>query len=70
MTVDDAGYAGAVIVANPGPHTGKTYHITGPAFSSAEQAAALSAATGKTIEYVQVRHPRSRRWAWGGGVWT
>ena len=55
VTVDDAGYAGAVIVANPGPHTGKTYHITGPAFSSAEQAAALSAATGKTIEYVQVR---------------
>jgi uncharacterized protein YbjT (DUF2867 family) len=50
----DTGRVGAAVVASDG-HEGKTYTVTGPAgVGFAQVAEALSAATGRTIEYVDV----------------
>ncbi len=54
VTTDNAGEAGAVIVANPGPHTGKVYNLVGPAYTNADLAAAFTATLGKPIEFVEV----------------
>ena len=54
VSVEDAGEAGAVIVANPAKHVGKTYTIAGPLYSHADLAAAFTASTGKPVQYVQV----------------
>ncbi len=50
----DIAAAALKALTEPG-HEGKTYHLTGPeALSSAEQAAKLSAALGRTINYVNL----------------
>jgi uncharacterized protein YbjT (DUF2867 family) len=51
----DVGAAAAVILANPAPHIGKVYELTGPAsLTIAEIAHEFSAALGRTINYVNV----------------
>ncbi|GAA1770677.1 NAD(P)H-binding protein [Luedemannella helvata] len=53
---DDVADVAAAILADPGPHAGRTYDVTGPvAFTLAEAAGALTAATGRIITY----HPES-----------
>jgi len=43
----------AVILANPGPHIGKTYDLTGPQVADMNEVAnAFSAALGREIRYV------------------
>jgi len=50
----DTGRVGAAVVASDG-HEGRTYTVTGPEkVGFAQVAGALSAATGRTIEYVDV----------------
>ena len=50
----DTGRVGAAVVAGDG-HEGKTYTVTGPErVGFAQVAEALSAATGRTIEYIDV----------------
>jgi uncharacterized protein YbjT (DUF2867 family) len=45
----------AAILANPGPHAGKTYTLTGPAaVTMAQVAAAIGEALGKPVTYVPV----------------
>jgi NAD(P)H dehydrogenase (quinone) len=60
VTTDNAGEAGAVVVANPRPHVGKTYNVVGPAYTNADLAAAFTAALGKPVEYVQVSYEAAR----------
>ncbi len=54
VSVEDAGEAGATILANPAPHYSTIYHVVSPLYTHAELAAAFTASTGKTVEYVQV----------------
>lgn len=45
----------AAILANPAPHAGKTYTLTGPtAFTYGELAAAIGEAIGKPVKYVAI----------------
>jgi len=51
----DVGIAAAVVLANPGPHVGKIYDLTGPqSLTMAEYAQEFSGALGRTIRYVNV----------------
>jgi uncharacterized protein YbjT (DUF2867 family) len=51
----DVGAAAAVVLANPGPHIGKVYDLTGPqSLTMAEFAQEFSGALGRTIQYVDV----------------
>lgn len=55
IDVADIGASVAAILANPGPHAGKTYTLTGPAAISMHQlAAAIGEAIGKPVKYVPV----------------
>ena len=51
----DVGVAAAAVLANPEPHIGKTYDLTGPqSLTIAEYAQAFSGALGRTIQYINV----------------
>jgi uncharacterized protein YbjT (DUF2867 family) len=51
----DVGAAAAVVLANPEPHIGKVYELTGPeSLTMTEFAQQFSAALGRTIRYVNV----------------
>jgi len=51
----DAGAAAATVLANPEPHIGKVYDLTGPqSLTMAELAQEFSGALGRTIKYVNV----------------
>jgi uncharacterized protein YbjT (DUF2867 family) len=51
----DVGAAAAVVVANPAPHIGKVYELTGPeSVTMTEYAKELSGALGRTIQYMNV----------------
>jgi uncharacterized protein YbjT (DUF2867 family) len=51
----DVGAAAAVVLANPEPHIGKIYELTGPqSLTMAEFAQEFSSALGRTIQYVNV----------------
>jgi uncharacterized protein YbjT (DUF2867 family) len=51
----DVGAAAAVVLANPEPHIGKFYDLTGPrSLTMAEHARELSGALGRTIQYINV----------------
>jgi uncharacterized protein YbjT (DUF2867 family) len=51
----DAGAAAATVLANPEPHIGKVYDLTGPqSLTMAELAQEFSGALGRTIQYVNV----------------
>jgi uncharacterized protein YbjT (DUF2867 family) len=51
----DVGAAAAAVLANPGPHLGKVYELTGPqSLTMAQFAQELSGALGRTIRYVDV----------------
>ncbi|WP_295999249.1 NAD(P)H-binding protein [Rugamonas sp.] len=51
----DVGAAAAVVLADPAPHIGKVYELTGPAsLTLAEIAQQFSIALGRTIDYVNV----------------
>jgi uncharacterized protein YbjT (DUF2867 family) len=51
----DVGAAAANVLANPGPHIGKVYELTGPqSLTMAELAQEFSDALGRTIQYVNV----------------
>jgi uncharacterized protein YbjT (DUF2867 family) len=51
----DVGAAAAAVLANPGPHIGKVYELTGPqSLTMAELAQEFSGALGRTIQYVNV----------------
>lgn len=54
VTTDNAGEAAATILVAPAAHTGHIYTISSPHFTYNDLAAALSASTGKTVEYVQL----------------
>lgn len=60
VAVQDAADAAATILSNPNPHKGKTYNITGPAYSHADLSSAFTTALGKTVEYVQVPYDAAR----------
>ena len=60
MTVQDVAEAATAILATPATHAGRTYNITGPAYSHAELAAAFSASLGKPVEYVRVPYEGAR----------
>ena len=51
----DVGAAAAAVLANPEPHIGKVYDLTGPqSLTMAEFAQEFSGALGRTIQYVNV----------------
>src|ERR1700737_2237013 len=51
----DVGAAAATVLANPEPHIGKVYDLTGPqSLTMAELAQEFSGALGRTIQYVNV----------------
>jgi uncharacterized protein YbjT (DUF2867 family) len=51
----DVGVAAATVLANPEPHIGKVYDMTGPqSLTMVEIAQEFSGALGRTIEYVDV----------------
>ena len=51
----DVGAAAAAVLANPEPHTGKVYELTGPqSLTMAQYAQEFSSALGRTIRYVDV----------------
>ena len=55
VDVRDIGTSVAAILANPAPHAGKTYTLTGPTTVGMDQvASALSEALGKPVKYVPV----------------
>jgi uncharacterized protein YbjT (DUF2867 family) len=61
IDVDDIAEIAAAVLTGPG-HEGKTYPLTGPeALTMAEVAEKLSAATGKTIRYVNVAPEDARK---------
>jgi uncharacterized protein YbjT (DUF2867 family) len=52
---DDVGAAAAAMLANPEPHIGKVYELTGPqSLTMAQFAQEFSGALGRTIQYVDV----------------
>jgi uncharacterized protein YbjT (DUF2867 family) len=54
----DVGAAAAAVLANPEPHLGKVYDLTGPqSLTMAELAQEFSGALGRTIHYVNVPPP-------------
>jgi uncharacterized protein YbjT (DUF2867 family) len=51
----DVGAAAAAVLANPAPHIGQVYELTGPqSLTMAELAQEFSGALGRTIQYVNV----------------
>ena len=55
IAASDVGAAAAAVLANPGPHIGKVYELTGPeSLTMAEYAQEFSSALGRTIKYVSV----------------
>ena len=51
----DVGAAAAVVLANPGPHIGKIYDLTGPqSLTMTQYAQEFSSALGRTIKYINV----------------
>ena len=51
----DVGAAAAAVLANPEPHIGKVYDLTGPqSLTMAQFAQEFSGALGRTIQYVNV----------------
>jgi uncharacterized protein YbjT (DUF2867 family) len=51
----DVGALAAVVLANPEPHIGKVYDLTGPqSLTMAEHAQEFSGALGRTIQYINV----------------
>jgi uncharacterized protein YbjT (DUF2867 family) len=51
----DVGVAAAAVLANPEPHIGKVYELTGPeSLTMAQYAQEFSRALGRTIHYVNV----------------
>jgi uncharacterized protein YbjT (DUF2867 family) len=51
----DVGAAAAAVLANPQPHIGKVYELTGPqSLTMTELAQEFSSALGRTIQYVNV----------------
>jgi uncharacterized protein YbjT (DUF2867 family) len=51
----DVGVAAAVVLANPEPHIGKIYDLTGPqSLTMTQYAQEFSSALGRTIKYVNV----------------
>src|SRR4029079_17995099 len=49
----DVGVAAAAVLANPEPHIGKIYELTGPqSLTMAQYAEEFSRALGRTIQYV------------------
>jgi uncharacterized protein YbjT (DUF2867 family) len=55
IAADDVGAAAAAVLANPEPHIGKAYDLTGPqSLTMAEIAQEFSRALGRTIHYVNV----------------
>ncbi len=58
VDVRDIAASVAAILANPAPHAGKTYTLTGPAAVSLHQfAAAVSEAIGKPVKYQPIPVP-------------
>lgn len=58
IDVRDIGASAASILANPAPHAGKTYTLTGPAAIGIDRAAAAIGDTiGKPVKYVPVPVP-------------
>jgi uncharacterized protein YbjT (DUF2867 family) len=61
IDIGDLAEIAAIVLTNPG-HEGKIYPLTGPeALTMTEVAERLSAATGKTIKYINVPPRTSRR---------
>ncbi|SEN10851.1 Uncharacterized conserved protein YbjT, contains NAD(P)-binding and DUF2867 domains [Luteibacter sp. UNCMF331Sha3.1] len=55
IAAQDVARAIAAVAADPGPHIGRTYHLTGPVSQDMHAiAAGFSAALGRTIEYANV----------------
>ena len=54
IDVRDVGAAAARVLADPAPHAGKTYTLTGAPVSLAQVAAAIGEALGKPVKYVPV----------------
>lgn len=55
IAADDVGAAAATVLANPEPHIGKIYDLTGPqSLTMVELAQEFSSALGRTIQYVDV----------------
>jgi uncharacterized protein YbjT (DUF2867 family) len=55
VDVRDIAAAAAVVLADPAPHEGRTYDLTGPeALTEAEQMALISQELGRPVQYVDV----------------
>jgi uncharacterized protein YbjT (DUF2867 family) len=67
VAVSDIGDAFASILANPGPHAGKTYTLTSSPVSHAQIAAAFGKVTGKQVDYVQVPYDAAKQSFVGAG---
>jgi uncharacterized protein YbjT (DUF2867 family) len=61
VTLQDVGDAAAVILSNPAPHAFRTYNLSGPHYTNAELAAALTTALGRPIDYVQVPYEAAKK---------
>jgi uncharacterized protein YbjT (DUF2867 family) len=61
VTVQDIGDAAAVILSNPAAYAFRTYNLSGPDYTNAELAAALTTALGRPIDYVQVPYEAAKK---------
>lgn len=66
---EDIAAVGAAVLADPAPHAGKAYVLTGPeALTNPQQVEALGAALGRALGYVEVPDPGIRQAMVGMGM--
>jgi uncharacterized protein YbjT (DUF2867 family) len=68
VVVNDVGVATATVFGEPSKHAGKTYNLGSATYTSVELAQAFSAATGKTVEYVQIPYENVKQVFLGFGM--
>ena len=61
IVVQDAGKAGAVILADPSKHVDKTYKLISGRYTHNEVVAAFSAALGREIKYVRIPYEDAKK---------
>lgn len=61
VVVEDAGKAGAAILAHPSKHAGKTYNIVSDRITFGDAARAFSEALGKQITYTHVPYEAAKQ---------
>jgi len=68
VVVEDAGKAGAAILADPSKHAGKTYTIVSDRYTYNDVAQGFSKALGKEIKYNRVPYEAAKQAFFGMGL--